>query len=205
MARLRTLVLALALALGGGIAQAQDAPRGAFSLPSPILTLDPERVFAGSAWGKRVTTQINSELEALAVENARIADELTVEERDLTDRRAAMPPDEFRAAADAFDAKVTEIRRTQDAKSRDVARRADAEKLAFYQALFTPLSEVLKARGAVAILDRAAIFLASDAIDVTDEVIARADALIGAGPAADAPEAVPAPLAAEPAPPTAGN
>ncbi|MBW6506923.1 MAG: OmpH family outer membrane protein [Rhodobacteraceae bacterium] len=202
MALLRTFAFALALALGGGSAVAQDAPRSVVNVPSPILTLDPDRVFAGSLWGKRVTAQINSELEALATENARMADELTVEERDLTDRRASLTPDEFRAAADAFDAKVSEIRRTQDAKSRDVARRADAEKLAFYQALFTPLSDVLKARGAVAILDRAAIFLAVDSIDVTDEVIARADALIGAGPAVDTPEAAPAPLATDPA---AGN
>lgn len=208
MAHLRFLALALAVALGGGMAQAQDAPRGSITVPSPILTLDPERVFAESLWGKRVAAAITAELETLAAENARIADELVVEERDLTERRATMPPEEFRAAADAFDAKVTEIRRTQDGRSRDIARRADAEKLAYYQALFVPLSEVLKARGAVAILDRAAIFLASDAIDVTDEVIARADALLGAGPAATAPGETPTPETAAPevpAAPTGGN
>ena len=182
MARLACLLLVFAAALAGVGAAAQEAPRSAINLPSPILTLDPERVYSGSLWGERVAADIDAELQALAAENERIALELTAEERDLTDRRATMAADEFRAAADAFDAKVSEIRRTQDAKSRDLARRADAEKLAFYQALLQPMSEVLTARGAVAILDRAAIFLASDTIDVTDEVIARANALLGAGP-----------------------
>lgn len=192
MARLFSLLLAFALAFGGAAgAGAQETPRTAINLPSPILTLDPERVYSGSLWGKRVAAEINAELESLAAENERIAAELTTEERDLTERRATMPPDEFRAAADAFDTKVTEIRRTQDAKSRELARRVDAEKLAFYQALLQPMSEVLTARGAVAILDRAAIFLANDTIDVTDDVIERADALLGAGPVATTPEAVP--------------
>ncbi|MDP1670212.1 OmpH family outer membrane protein [Phaeovulum sp.] len=203
MALLRILGLTVVLALAVGMAQAQEVPRGAITMPSPVLTLDPERVYTGSLWGKRVAAQINSELAALAAENEGIADELTLEERDLTERRATMPAEEFRTAADAFDAKVTEIRRRQDAKSRDIARRADAEKLGYYQALFTPLSEVLKARGAVAILDRAAIFLAVDAIDVTDEVIARADALLGAGPATPLPEAAPEPTA--PTAPADGN
>jgi len=182
MARLFSLLLVIAAAFGVQGAGAQEALRPAINLPSPILTLDPERVYSGSLWGERVAADIEAELRVLAAENERIALELTDEERDLTDRRATMAANEFRAAADAFDAKVIEIRRTQDAKSRDLARRADAEKLAFYQALLQPMSEVLTARGAVAILDRAAIFLASDTIDVTDEVIARADALLGAGP-----------------------
>ncbi|WP_372838235.1 OmpH family outer membrane protein [Phaeovulum sp.] len=200
--RLASLAVAFALALGLGGATAQEASRSALSVPSPVLTLDSDRVYSDSLWGKRVTAQINDELAALGAENDRIAEELTVEERDLTDRRASMPPEEFRAAADAFDVKVTEIRRTQDAKSREISKRADAEKLAYYQALLQPLSEVLQARGAVAILDRAAIFLAADIIDVTDEVIARADALLGAGPLptepAEATDTTDAPVSAQP-------
>ncbi len=202
---LAAFAVALALAFGAGGAAAQEVSRSAATVPSPVLTLDPERVYSGSLWGKRVTEQINGELAALGTENDRIAEELTVEERELTDRRATMPPEEFRAAADAFDAKVTEIRRTQDAKSRDIAKRADAEKIAYYQALLQPMSEVLQARGAVAILDRAAIFLAVDAIDVTDEVIARADALLGAGPAVAQPDATVAPDAPVVTPPASGN
>jgi Skp family chaperone for outer membrane proteins len=182
-------LLALLLALP---AAAQDSSGG---LVSPILTLDQDRVYTGSLWGARAAARISAALETLAAENSRIADELTEEERSLTERRADMAPEAFRAEADAFDARVVTIRREQDAKSRDIARSAEAEQRAFYQAILPVLGEVMRARGALAILDRNAIFVSADIIDVTDEVIALADAQLGAGP--QAPQA--------PAPDSAGG
>jgi Skp family chaperone for outer membrane proteins len=175
----------------------QDAPVAgtppSITVPSPILTLDQDRLYNNSAWGKRARAETEAATAALAAENRRIESELTAEERALTDRRPSMTPEVFRAAADEFDARVVDIRASQDKKAVDLTRRRDAERQAFYSAAFPVLGEVLRTRGAVAILDNRAIFLSLDAIDVTDDLVALVDNRIGAGSTVVLPGAAPEP------------
>lgn len=178
-------IACLALALSAGAAFAQGSP--AVPAPSPILTLDQERLFAETLWGKRAAARIEEASAALTAENRRIEAELTAEERALTDRRATMDPAEFRAEADAFDAKVTEIRQQQDAKVRAIGRMQDSERQRFFAAAFPVIEEAIRSRGAVAVLDSRAIFLAADTIDVTDELIESIDAALGPGTPAPIP------------------
>ena len=79
-------------------------------LPSQVLTLDQERLFAQSAYGKRVVAEIEEASRVLAAENREIEARLAAEEKDLTVRRATLTAAEFRPLADGFDAKVTRIR-----------------------------------------------------------------------------------------------
>lgn len=178
------LAFAAALLVPGAGARAQEIGAPVLDrIPgSAILTLDQERLFADSAWGKRVAAGIEADSTALSTENRRIEAELTAEERKLTDERAGMDGAAFRAAADAFDARVTEIRRVQDEKAREIGRRNEIERKKFFAAALPSLSEALRAQGALVILDSRAIFLAADIIDVTDEMIAAVDKVIGAGP-----------------------
>jgi Skp family chaperone for outer membrane proteins len=177
---LRAVALVAALVTAPGICLAQQSPG---EIRSPILTLDQERLFLESAWGKRAKAELDAVSTELAAENRRIEAELTAEEKSLTEQRETMPVDEFRAAADAFDERVTEIRRVQDGKARDVGRILDTERQKFFQEVFPILGEVMQQRGAVVILDARAIFIAADVIDVTDELLARADEKLGAGAA----------------------
>lgn len=208
------LMLALILALGAahGAARAQgtaapgDAPVAVgddnrILVPSPILTLDWERLYEGSLWGQRVDADIAAASASLSAENARIAEELVAEEKALTDRRGGMEPAAFRAEADAFDQRVIGIRAAQDAKVRELSRRVDEERQTFIEAVFPLLDAVLEARGAVAILDQRAIIRGAAAIDVTRDIGQRADALLGAGPARpDTPKAPASPAAPAPEP-----
>jgi Skp family chaperone for outer membrane proteins len=206
--RVRAAAAALSLLLVLPLpAVAQSADTGqAISVPSPILTLDQERFFAGSAWGKRAAGDIEAASLALAAENRRIEAELTAEERALTDERATLTPEAFRPKADAFDAKVVAIRADQDRKARDLAELRDTERNAFFAAALPVLGEVLRERGAVAILDARAIFIAANAIDVTDQMIVAVDKSVGAGPVASpAPTAPDAPPETPPAPGSGGN
>jgi Skp family chaperone for outer membrane proteins len=162
---------------------------------SPVLTLDQERLYADSAWGKRATQHLSAESERLAAENRELEAKLVAEEKALTDARPTMDPEAFRAAADAFDARVVELRRRQDAKGRAIGRISEAERQAFYKAALPAMGEVLRRRGAVVVLDSRAIFVSVESIDVTKEMIEVIDASIGAGTdAADpAPEPTPPP------------
>ncbi len=196
---MRALATLLALAMAwwpgnGALAQA-GLPFDTFEVPSPILTIDQDRVYAASAYGQRVARDIEARAAQLAAENRRIEAELTAEELALTEARPSLPAEEFRARADAFDARVVAIRAEQDAKARQLSALREAARDVFWRDSLPALGQLLGERGAVAILDRRAVFLAANAIDITDEVVARIDAVIGEGPGLDAivPPVDPAP------------
>lgn len=150
---------------------------------APILTLNEEQMFTDSLWGKRAQAEFDKAAAALTRENRRIEAELATEEKTLTDRRRTMAAADFRAAADAFDVKVTGIRNAQDVKARALTQQREAERRAFFNAALPVLSQLLQDYGAVAILDGRAILLAQNDIDVTSPAIALIDARLGPGTA----------------------
>ncbi len=190
------LLAAVWLAAGPGLAQNEPAPLQAATpmlQSSPVLTLDQERLFLASAYGARVMREIEAASRALAAENREIEAQLEAEEKDLTNRRATLTAAGFRPLADAFDAKVVDIRRVQDEKLATLNGRRDLERQVFYQAVAPVLGDLVREAGAVAILDARAVFLSADRIDITDEAIARIDQLLGAGPIAPVVPETPVP------------
>ena len=184
------VLAALLLAAVPVSAVAQTTPATPTVQPSPVLTLDQDRLFQASAYGQRVAHDIDAAAAALTMENREIEAQLATEEKDLTTRRAAMTAAEFRPLADAFDAKVVAIRAAQEEKLVALNGLRDLERQAFYRAAAPVLGDLVRDAGAVAILDARAVFLSADRIDVTDEAIALVDRLLGAGPL---PTAEPAP------------
>ncbi|WP_127902865.1 OmpH family outer membrane protein [Solirhodobacter olei] len=164
-------------ALGGG--------NGGVTIPSPVLTIDPDRLFTDSDYGKRVERDLEAQARALASQNRKIEDALKTEEKQLTEERPKMAPDAFRKLADAFDAKVQRIRKEQDDKNKALGTRREAERKKFLQLVLPILANLIREDGAVAILNRQAIFLSFSGIDVTDRAIARINAKIGDGAALD--------------------
>ncbi|GAD56554.1 OmpH family outer membrane protein [Limimaricola cinnabarinus] len=154
-----------------------------------VVVLDTDRLFAESLFGQALATDLQAETEALIEENRRIEAELTAEEQSLTRRRPGMEPAAFREEAEAFDARVQEIRRERDAKERALQLEAAAGRERFLAAIGPTLGQVMMARGAAVILDRRAVFLSTGAVDVTDAAIAAVDAEIGNGSDLPVPEA----------------
>ncbi len=179
------------------------APAAAAEVPAPlvaVLTLNQERLFRESLWGKAALQRAETEAQALAAENRRIEDALEAEERSLTDRRATMEPAAFADLAAEFDTRVEAIRAAQDGKSRALTRQLDEDRQAFFTAATPILGQILRDTGAVAILADTSVVLSLSAIDVTDDAIARMDAAMSA-PAPDAgPQSAPAAPAPAPAP-----
>ena len=148
---------------------------------SMILTISPERLYAESAFGQRIAREIEEEGAAIAAENRQIEAELMAEERELTDLRDTLTPEEFRDRADAFDEKVQQLRREQDEKARALGQRSDEARRALLTAAQPVLSQLMLESGAVAVLDRRAVLLSADTVDITVEAIARVDAQFGEG------------------------
>jgi Skp family chaperone for outer membrane proteins len=146
-----------------------------------ILTLDDERLFTGSAFGKAVIARQDADSQALIDENRRIEAALEAEEKDLTNRRTLMPREEFAPLSAAFNEKVEGIRKAQDAKTRELQRTFESDRQRFLEVARPILAEVMAARGAVAIIDRRAVLIGFENIDITDEAIARLDAAVDEG------------------------
>lgn len=195
----RTLALVAACWLAVSAAPAQP---DLLQVPAPILTLDQERLFDGSRVAERVAEEFERRSAELATENRRIEAELEAEELDLTKRRPGLAPEAFRALADAFDEKVQGIRAAQDAKARELQRLQEQGRQDFLRQITPVLAQIVRERGAVAVLDRRSVLLSADAIDITDEAIARINAALDA-PAE--PDPTPAEGTTDPAPDAAAE
>ncbi len=187
---------------GGQAAEGQGpevaAPLQA-KLPPPVLTLDQDRLFKESAYGRAVLARAESDGKALAAENRRIEDALEKEERDLTDRRTTMNAADFATIASEFDVKVKAIRDAQDGKSRAITRRLEEDRQHFFESATPILGDLLAESGAAAILADSAIIMSLTSLDITSAAIARMDAAVPAPASAPEPSTEPTP-APDPAP-----
>jgi Skp family chaperone for outer membrane proteins len=181
----------LALLLAGPVL-AQNVP---LSQPlagaDPILTVDQDRLFAESAYGRATMGTLETQQADLLAENRKIEAALEEEERGLTERRKTLPAEEFRVLAAAFDVKVEGIRAAQVEKDRALLQAVEENQRRFYEAAFPVIGQLMQDMGASVVLDKQTIILSLQRIDVTDQVIARIDAAIGDG--SKLPDVVPAP------------
>ena len=148
---------------------------------SSILTIESDRLFSQSSFGQRIEDEIEAEGRVLASEIRWIAADLSAEEEALTKRRAELSPQEFRVLADTFDKKVSEIRIAQDTKARSLNTLRDEARARFFDAARPVLASLLRERGAVVILERSSVFVSANAIDITEQAIARMNVVIGDG------------------------
>ena len=176
----------VALGLAGG-AGAQTVTAGVTAAPT-ILTLDQDRLYAESRFGQALEKSSADAVARLAAENRQIEADLAAEEKALTEKRATLSAEEFKPLAEAFDAKVERIRAEQEAKSQAVQSTRDQGRKTFFQAVLPVLADLMRQRGALAILNKQAVILSFDAVDVTEAAIAAIDAKLGEGePAAPGP------------------
>jgi Skp family chaperone for outer membrane proteins len=157
---------------------ASDLPR---IVTSPILVIQSDRLFSESEFGQRVARDRAAAEAALEEENQRVATELEEEERVLTEQRKTMPSADFRAAADAFDAKAQAAREAQISKQREISQTAENERLRFLRSLNPVLEQILAESNALIILERRTAFAVRDVLDVTDRALFQANRILGDG------------------------
>lgn len=162
----RAWLAALLLCLSPVVVSAQDAV-------GPVLTIDQDRLFSETRLGAEALAELEREAQLLAAENARIEGSLIAEERSLTEQRAVLDTEAFRVLADEFDARVQQFRAEQDEKARQLNRRRDEARAAFFNEVAVILSDIVSEKGAVIVIDRRDVFLSADRIDITDEAIER--------------------------------
>ncbi len=198
----RRAVACMALAAGvlpaPGSALAQEvpsvvAPALDATFQSPVLTIDQKRLFEDSAFGLDSLTRLEAASRDLQAEIRKIESDLEIEERMLTERRAAMETHDFQPLARAFDEKVESIRAAWGAKDRDLKRQRDADQQTFFEFAVPVLAELMREMGAVLLIDQSSIVLSFDRVDITQIAIARLDARLAATQSPDTTPADPAP------------
>lgn len=170
MARIRWFLAAVLFLTAAPALPAQEGP--AIS-QSPVVTLDQQRLFEGSDYGRAILDRLEARGEALARENRRIEAELTAEEKELTEARPEMAPEDFREKARAFDEKVSRIRDEQDAAARALVRRRDEAQSEFFQRALPILAELLREIDARVVIESRAVVLSDQRVDITDTAIRR--------------------------------
>ena len=174
-----TLGLTLALTPLATMAQQVAAPQ--------ILTLDQDRLYAGSLYGRALEARSLAATQTLAAENRQIEADLSAEETALTIQRPTLTAEAFAALAEAFDARVEKIRAAQEAKASQLTADRDAGRQQFFQSAVPVLAELMGQLGAYAILNHDAVVLSFDSIEVTTRAIAALDASLGDGSALPTP------------------
>jgi Skp family chaperone for outer membrane proteins len=169
------LALLLGLSVLLGPAQAQQAN------PPQILTLDQDRLYTASLYGKAIEAQLLAQTQDLTAQNRQIEADLSAEEASLTTQRKALSAAAFAKLAADFDAKVEKIRAEQEAKAKQLTTDRDTGRKQFFDAAVPVLVELMRKLGAYAILNRSSVVLAFDSIDVTDRAIAALDDQLGDG------------------------
>lgn len=175
------LIAALGLALA--LATAMPVAAQSVAAPPQVVTLDQDRLYFDSQYGKALEARALAANQALAAENRKIEADLAVEEAELTKKRPTMQAAAFQALADAFDAKVEQRRGDQAAKIEALKAQHDAGRKTFFQAVVPVLADMMRQMGAYAMLNRDAVVLSFDAIDVTDRAIKAVDEKVGDGSA----------------------
>ncbi|MDW3116610.1 MAG: OmpH family outer membrane protein [Roseovarius pacificus] len=184
LAVVRRVLVALSLlcaAVPGAVAQDMGV------IESDILVIDPDRLFAETQLGLRMTSTLRAEREALIARNRELEAQLEAEEKALTDLRAQTSPEEFRKLADTFDSKVQEIRSQSERRARDLERNSSQATVQFMRLIEPVLVQIMREAGAAVVMDSRNVLLRAGAIDITDLAITRIDERIGDAMPGDAP------------------
>lgn len=158
-------------------ARRTEADAARLQLQSAVLTVDSERMFAETRIGRQIQREVERASAALQAQNDEIASALEAEELSLTEQRAEMPAEEFRALAEAFDEKTQRVRAERAAELRELALKQEEQRRYFLIQVAQPvLQQLMFEAGAVVVMEQGEVFISSLAIDITDEAIARIDA-----------------------------
>lgn len=156
-----------------------------------LRTIDDERLFRDSQFGRRVAEEIETASRALEAENDQLLEELTAREAELTEQRAEMTVEAFRAAANAFDIQAEEIRRSQAEKRQRLVQFEESERRRFFGVTTQVLQDVLEDVGGQVLIDARAVIIGLPGMDMTDDAIAAMDDAIGDGGPAPFPLTLP--------------
>ena len=138
---------------------------------SGLFTVDMSKIYRSSDFGKDIISANNKARQELQNENEELESRLLSEEKELSEQRKILSPNEFRPKALEFDEKVSIIRTEQGEKEVILKNKARKEESEFYKRIYPLLYELLLARGGLVLIDQRNVILWDSSIDITDDAI----------------------------------
>ncbi len=146
---------------------------------SGLFTVDMNKLFRSSDFGKDIISANNKARQELQSENEELESRLLLEEKELSEQRKILSPDEFRPKALEFDKKVSIIRTEQGEKEVNLKNKARKEESEFYKRTYPLLYELLLARGGLVLIDQRNVILWDSSVDITDDAIKLINQVLG--------------------------
>lgn len=158
---------------------AQGSGNGSVTAPtigSAVLVMDLRAALNESEAGSALFADHREKLMALSDEFNLIQTELVAEEQKLRDLRATTDPKEFRSLAEAFDQKSTKTRKLY-ADRRETLIEELQQKTDRLAIVFSNLAgQIMEERGASVVLMKNQAVVSSVTVDITEDVLRRANA-----------------------------
>ena len=146
---------------------------------SGLFTVDMSKIFRSSDFGKDIISVNNKARQELQNENEELESRLLLEEKELSEQRKMLSPDEFRPKALEFDKKVSIIRTEQGEKEVNLKNKAREEESEFYKRIYPLLYELLLSRGGLVLIDQRNVILWDSSVDITDDAIKLINKVLG--------------------------
>ena len=144
-----------------------------------LFTVDMNKLFRSSDFGKKIISENNKARLQLQNENEELEAELLSEEKELSEQRKILSLEDFRPKALEFDKKVSIIRTEQSAKEENLKNKARKEEAEFYKRIYPLLYELLLDRGGLILIDQRNVILWDSTVDITDEAILLINQVLG--------------------------
>ncbi len=151
------------------------APNSASAAETVIVVFDLDRAVAQSKVGKNISKQLETQINAVQKKADKSNADLKTEAGKLQEQRTLM-------AADALQVKVEELRLKQVGKQQEISAEMRSIQAGgnvagreIKKIVDAELAVVAKKRKADIVLQRAAAFIVSPTVDITDEVVAQID------------------------------
>ena len=174
----RTIMVAgmfmLAVSLGDMAQAAPPAPPGG-APTARVLMIDLRRVMAGSKVGQSIQQQVEALKNQAQKELGGEGNELQKEKQQLEQQAAILAADVKAQKVKAFEAKAAAFQKKLQQRSVLIQGGVYKAQQQVEQALGPILQGVLQERGGTILIDRSAVLLAPNSIDVTNIVIQRLD------------------------------
>lgn len=179
---IRTIMAGLALGLAGMIstpllasqALAQSASQSETSAPL-ILIVDQSRLIASSKAGKAVNDQLAVMQDQANAELQAVVEKLVKEQEDLRAQKGIMPEDQFLEQAKRLAVAQNNVPALRELKVRELSLSEQRAIQLISNEMRPILKQIVDERGATFLLDRSAVMYASQASDITDEVLVKLD------------------------------
>jgi Skp family chaperone for outer membrane proteins len=145
---------------------------GSNKLRSDILVLSQDELFKKSVPGKEIIKIFEKKQTVLFLEARDIEQTFILEERELTDKRLNLEPEEFQVLADEFDLRVEATRKSRADKDRALQKNFTRWRKNFVQIVLPIVRNIMTEFGAVAVLDTGSRgFVYDQKIDITQRLI----------------------------------